>query len=436
MTKSRFAVPACTFGVSETGLDEKAPSHDRDIGVLQNRMASTEEGKVMLTVGRWLLAGALMAASTVGWTGPVVPDVRMRLLDDYTAIGRPYQPVGDWKSPGELAVTLRVSLDDGSTVDSGSLRYDVQGDLIQLSLALSKPPRRVEDAGDEKACKPYVAGAELVYSLHHMPQREYRVELLGTHPVAPAPLHTLQRAKSEGLSAVFVISVPKDGLIVLAGRSVPLDELDMLFTRAEPYQIPVLVQSQSTSSLVVQQLATEHELPYQFPNYDKLLMKSVDETEAAYKAEDKGPPPGPWHPYGQHSKLPLSLSLSLPAPVVKSGTVPKFTVKVSNAGKLPVRIADLKSYRYLMANYLQLILTRSGARVDDIPVAIADAGPRQSRELTLLPGGGSMSMGYSGFPYMLDRLKPGRYEATLVFYFDEMYTSRYVESATLAFEVE
>jgi len=363
--------------------------------------------------------------------------VTIHLLDDDSALGRPYIPVGDWKGPDELAVTLRVALDEGSTVDTASLRSEVQGNLIRLYFSTLKPSKLDEKAGDAETCKPYIPGAELVYLLH-VQRGEYLVQLLGSHPADAAPLQTLQLAQSEGLPRIFEATVPKSGPLMLGGGAISLDDMDSLFTRAEPYQIPVDIESDDTSALDVQRLAEEHGLPYRFPNYDKLLMRSADEAVAQAEAFTKVPHPhiGSWHAFGSHSKLPLSISLSLPGPALTSGAVPQFTVTVRNDGASPLRLADIKRHPGLMANYLDILLTQGSQRVRDIPVAIADAGPSSQEDFALLQPDESFSVDYSGFPLALDHLKPGTYQATLYFYFDEMYTRRYVVSKTISFQVQ
>ena len=354
--------------------------------------------------------------------GPVAAaDATVEPLKTYDLVGDAYHPVGDWTDDHTLLISMVVLPEDGEQVDPGSLHATVAGHTITLGYSISKVP-----AANKAEC---TTEAKITYKLSSIRRGDYSVQLVGPHGYPAKPLATLQQAQAQGIPTSFDVTVSNDGTVLLGQRKVSLDDLDLLFLKAEPYQSQITVTSDSAKAMDLSWLAREHALPYYIPNEDALEQKMNAATELAMKE----PPAESAAPMGSRTSLPLAMTLSLPSVTALSGYAPKFEIEIRNTGKDAAKLADIR--KFTSSFYLMLDLTQDGAKVEGIPVAFSDPAPLSPKDWLVLQPGEAVTATYYGRPMALEKLEPGKYEAQLIFYFDKMMTRRYLESNKMVFEV-
>jgi hypothetical protein len=105
------------------------------------------------------------------------------------------------------------------------------------------------------------------------------------------------------------------------------------------------------------------------------------------------------------------VALSPQRQVVKSGESPRFVVEVLAVGT-PVRIMRFAARGDLRDNYARIQVTRNGKTVD-VPTTISDPGPTDDSAFDLLLPGQRVSFEHRGTPFLLSKLPPGDYSATV-----------------------
>jgi hypothetical protein len=141
-----------------------------------------------------------------------------------------------------------------------------------------------------------------------------------------------------------------------------------------------------------------------------LLHKQAD-AEAAL-AEAQRALDGP----ARHGK-PLSLSLEVVEPAIGVGTTPTFRLTVKNTSERAEKVLDIRRRPDLQDTYYELEVTKDGERVN-VPRAISDPGPINDEAFLSLAPGESVTFVLSRFAQALERLPPGRYEASVRFWQD------------------
>lgn len=364
-----------------------------------------------------LISGSALGAEPLGTVTP---------LPQYSLMGHAYQPVGNWTGPHTLEITFNAPEEANQGAYPDSIRYDLKGDVITLHYK-NAPLKSVKSAGG-KDCGAY---ATLHYRVTDISPGHYQVGIVADRTYAPVPLDTLQEAKAAGVPETLDIEVRKDGVILVGGKPSDFDSLDLLFTKAEPYQTRVNIDSDNAKALRVWSLAEEHQLPYSFPNLDTLLEGPTDVSMFA-PSPASGAAPKAWTPFGVRSHLPLTVKLAIRSVEVDKGSKPGFIIEVRNDGGVPIRVLDIGKANSM---YLSLHLTRDGKQVRDIPVFIDDPGPLGPDEFMLLGPGQTIHRETDGFPLALDRLPMGPYQAEITYYLDGMKTLRYIESNAVTFNV-
>lgn len=351
------------------------------------------------------------------------PQSTVMTLKDYALMGQEYHPVGNWVGPRTLEISFNATDPSGQRADPASLHYSVQGDVITLYFK-DVPALSITGSSKQK-CDTY---ATFRYRVTDLAPGDYKVGIVGDRTYAPVPLPTIQQAQAAAVPAVMDMTIEKGSTILLNGKPIDLDGLDLLFTKAEPYKPVVHIDSNSTYALRVWSLADLHQLPYSFPNLDALLERPYEPLVATASKSA----PKTWTPFGIKSRLPLTVTLRVQAAEVDQGSKPGFVIEVRNAGTVPIRVLDIKKANSM---FLSLNLTRDGKPVRDIPVFIDDPGPVGPDETLLLAPGQAMHREEDGFPFALDRLPPGPYRAEITYYLDGMKTDRYIESNSVMFSV-
>ena len=97
--------------------------------------------------------------------------------------------------------------------------------------------------------------------------------------------------------------------------------------------------------------------------------------------------------------------------VIHSGESPRFVVEVRAVGT-SVRIMKFASRGDLRDNYAKLRVTQNGKNVD-VPRMISDPGPTSDSAYELLMPNQRLSFEHRGTPFLLAKLPPGEYSATV-----------------------
>ena len=97
--------------------------------------------------------------------------------------------------------------------------------------------------------------------------------------------------------------------------------------------------------------------------------------------------------------------------VIQSGESPRFVVEVRAVGT-SVRIMKFASRGDLRDNYAKLRVTQNGKNVD-VPRMISDPGPTSDSAYELLMPNQRLSFEHRGTPFLLAKLPPGDYSATV-----------------------
>ena len=105
------------------------------------------------------------------------------------------------------------------------------------------------------------------------------------------------------------------------------------------------------------------------------------------------------------------VTLSPQQQVVKNGESPRFVVEVRAVGT-PVRIMKFAARSDLRDNYARIRVTRNGKEID-VPIMISDPGPTSDSAYELLKPGQRLSFEHRGTPFLLTKLPPGAYSATV-----------------------
>ena len=128
----------------------------------------------------------------------------------------------------------------------------------------------------------------------------------------------------------------------------------------------------------------------------------------------------------------LSVQLRTASATFKQGHLPRFIVTIQNAANSTIKVVDVVKRSDLKDAYARFSVTESGKPVK-VPIAISDPGPISEGDLLTLSPMQALTFEHSGFPLGLDRLRPGSYEAKLVFY--PNVGSSAVTSNTVSFRV-
>ena len=107
----------------------------------------------------------------------------------------------------------------------------------------------------------------------------------------------------------------------------------------------------------------------------------------------------------------LVVKLSPQQQVVRSGETPRFVVEV-RAGDTSVRIMKFATRGDLRDNYARIRVTRNGKEID-VPILISDPGPTSDSDYELLAPDQRVSFEHRGTPFLLAKLAPGNYSATV-----------------------
>ena len=105
------------------------------------------------------------------------------------------------------------------------------------------------------------------------------------------------------------------------------------------------------------------------------------------------------------------VTLSPQQQVVHSGESPRFVVEVRAVGT-PVRIMKFAARGDLRDNYARIRVTRNGKEID-VPITISDPGPTSDSAYELLMPDQRVSFEHRGTPFLLAKLPPGDYSATV-----------------------
>ena len=114
---------------------------------------------------------------------------------------------------------------------------------------------------------------------------------------------------------------------------------------------------------------------------------------------------------------PLLLSLEVVQQEVKAGTTPAFRLTLKNTSGQAQRVLDIRGRPDLQHTYYELRVRQAGKPVA-LPVAISDPGPVTDKDFLSLPPGGTQTFHLTNFPMQLDRLAPGTYTASVLFWQD------------------
>ena len=114
---------------------------------------------------------------------------------------------------------------------------------------------------------------------------------------------------------------------------------------------------------------------------------------------------------------PLLLSLQVVQQEVKAGTTPAFRLTLKNTSGQAQRVLDIRDRPDLQHTYYELRVTQGGKPVN-LPVAVSDPGPVTDKDFLSLAPGRSLTFQLTSFPMPLDRLAPGTYTASVLFWQD------------------
>jgi hypothetical protein len=107
----------------------------------------------------------------------------------------------------------------------------------------------------------------------------------------------------------------------------------------------------------------------------------------------------------------VMVTLSPQQQIVKSGESPRFVVEVRAVGT-SVRIMKFAARGDLRDNYARIRVTRNGKEIH-VPIMISDPGPTGDSAYELLMPEQRVSFEHRGTPFMLAKLPPGDYSATV-----------------------
>jgi hypothetical protein len=113
----------------------------------------------------------------------------------------------------------------------------------------------------------------------------------------------------------------------------------------------------------------------------------------------------------------IDVAVSTATPIVKRGTAPVFSVRVSNTGKVSTHVLNVRDGRRsdLQETYFELFVEEDG-RVLDLPMAISDPGPVSADDYLHLRPGDYMEVRPLSYKRLLGRLAPGQYSAYVRFW--------------------
>jgi hypothetical protein len=128
----------------------------------------------------------------------------------------------------------------------------------------------------------------------------------------------------------------------------------------------------------------------------------------------------------------ISLSLEPAESTIKKGVPPRFQLTLRNEGRQDERVIDLSNGRRrdLQHTYYDLEVTQEGKPVN-LPRAISDPGPVMDDDYLLLKPGAMVTFELSRFPFELEWLPRGRYQARVRFWQNpsQSYTTSFYSPA-------
>ena len=133
----------------------------------------------------------------------------------------------------------------------------------------------------------------------------------------------------------------------------------------------------------------------------------------------------------------ISVTLTSEASTARRGEKPQFSVAVSNATDRPVRILDVRNGRRadLQDTYFELFVVQQRTTVG-VPAAISDPGPLSEADFFELRPGARIEIPRISYTRALEQLRPGRYEAFVLFWRDPMDAATRCRSTSATFNVQ